>query len=107
MTRRGIEDLIPDYGPKALAATQKARQDAVKRSQEVGKRSNIQFAPGRRREGDSREGSIAGASGSAKKRGREDEHRDRGDRYRSRDKQYEYDRRDRDRDRDRERRDRR
>lgn len=99
MTRRGLEDLIPEYGPKALSATQKAKQDAVKRSQEAGKRSTIQFAPGRRRNGDqSREGS----SGSAKKRTREDEYRDR-DRYRPKDRRQDYNRRDRDRDRDRER----
>lgn len=102
MTRRNIEDLIPDYGPKALAATQKAKQDALRRTQEVGKRSNIQFAPGRRREDGDREGS----GGSAKKRSREDEYREK-DRYRSKDKKYDSDRRDRERDRDRERRDRR
>ena len=102
MTRRGIEDLIPDYGPKALAATQKAKQGALKRTQEVGKRSNIQFAPARRREGEDRDGS----SGSAKKRSREDEYRDR-ERYRPRDRKYESDRKDRERTRDGERRDRR
>lgn len=102
MTRRGIEDLIPDYGPKALAATQKAKQEAIKRTQEVGKRSNIQFAPARRREGDDRDS----ASGSAKKRSREDEYRDR-DRYRPKDRKYESDRRDRERQREGERRDRR
>ena len=102
MTRRGIKDLIPDYGPKALAATQKAKQEAIRRTQEVGKRSNIQFAPARRREGaDDRDG----ASGSAKKRSREDEYRDR-ERYRPRDRKYEPDRRDRERNRDGDRRDR-
>ena len=93
MTRRDIEDLIPDYGPKALSATQKAKQEAIKRTQEVGKRSNIQFAPPRRREGDDRDSS----SGSAKKRSREDEYRDR-DRDRYRDGKYESERRERNRD---------
>lgn len=104
MTRRGIEDLIPDYGPKALAATQKAKQEAIKRTQEVGKRSNIQFAPARRREGDDRDNGSA--SGSAKKRNRDDEYRDRA-RYRPKDRKYEPDRRDRERNRDGDRRDRR
>lgn len=88
-TRRDIEDLIPDYGPQALSATQKAKQEAVKRSQEVGKRSNISFAPGRRRDGDDR--------GGPKKRSRDDEARDRDrDRYRPKDRRYEADRRERD-----------
>lgn len=99
MTRRNIETLIPEYGPKALAAVQKAKQEAVKRSQEIGKRSNIQFAPSRRREGDD--------MGSGKKRYRDEDYRDRArdgdrDRYKARDRQY-----DGDRDRDRDRRDRR
>jgi hypothetical protein len=92
MTRRSIEDLIPDYGPQALSATQKAKQEAIKRTQEVGKRSNIQFAPGRRRE-DERSGN------GGKKRSREDEARDRErdrDRYKTKDRRYEADRRDRD-----------
>jgi len=90
MTRHNIEDLIPDYGPQSLSATQKAKQEAIKRSQEVGKRSNIQFAPGRRREDE---------RGGPKKRSREDEARDREierERYRPKDRRYEVDRRDRD-----------
>lgn len=90
MTRRHIEDLVPDYGPQSLSATQKAKQEAIKRTQEVGKRSNIQFAPGRRREEE---------RGGGKKRSREDEARERErerDRYRPKDRNYESDRRDRD-----------
>ena len=90
MTRRNIEDLIPDYGPQSLSATQKAKQEAVKRTQEVGKRSNIQFAPGRRREDE---------RGGPKRRSREDEARDRErerERYRPKDRRHEPDRRDRD-----------
>lgn len=89
VTRRSIEDLIPEYGPQSLSATQKAKQEAIKRSQEVGKRSNIQFAPGRRREEE---------RGGAKKRSREDEARDRDrdrDRYRPKDRRHD-DRRERD-----------
>jgi len=86
MTRRNIEDLIPDYGPQSLSATQKAKQEAIKRTQEVGKRSNIQFAPGRRREDE---------RGGSNKRSREDEARDR-ERYRPKDRRHEPDRRDRD-----------
>lgn len=93
MTRRNIESLIPTYGPQALSAVQKAKQDAVKRSQEAGKRSAIQFAPGRR---DDREGS----GGSAKKRSRDDEYRDRErERQRPKERRYEDERRERERDR--------
>jgi hypothetical protein len=100
MTRRDIETLIPEYGPKALAAVQKAKQDAVKRSQETGKRSNIQFAPGRRREGDDR----GSQPGSAKKRYRDEDYREK-TREKERDgrrrdgRPYDVDNRDRERDR--------
>ncbi|EIW67000.1 hypothetical protein TREMEDRAFT_34326 [Tremella mesenterica DSM 1558] len=43
LTRQDLEDQIPKYGPTALNAVQKAKQDEVRRNQETGKRSNINF----------------------------------------------------------------
>lgn len=47
LTRRNIEAEVPIYGPAALAIQQKAKQDATKKAQEVGKRKEISFKSGR------------------------------------------------------------
>jgi hypothetical protein len=52
LTRRNLEAEIATYGPAALQAQQKAKQDAVRRSQEAGKRSGIEFAPAKHRDRD-------------------------------------------------------
>ena len=52
LTRQGLEDLIPDYGPKALNEVQKRKQEEVRRTQEVGKRKAIDFAPARKQDTD-------------------------------------------------------
>ena len=49
MTRQNLESLIPKYGPKALAENQRIKQEELKRSQEIGKRSEIVFAPARQK----------------------------------------------------------
>ena len=74
LTRQGLEDQLDKYGPKVLAEEQKRKQEAVKRAQEVGKRSTIDFAPPRRDR-------------------RKDERR-RDDRYRRRDRDGGWDERD-------------
>lgn len=51
LTRRNIEAEIPLYGPAATAIQQKAKQEAITRAQEVGKRKEIAFAPGRSHQG--------------------------------------------------------
>lgn len=48
LTRRHIEAEIPFYGPAALNAQQKAKQEATRRAQEVGKRKEISFQSERR-----------------------------------------------------------
>jgi len=47
LTRSGIEDDIPQYGPKRMSEAQKRMQEETKARQEVGKRSAIAFQPGK------------------------------------------------------------
>jgi hypothetical protein len=107
MTRRGLSAEIPLYGPSALQAQQKAKQEAVKRAQEVGKRSAIDFKAGKyrddagsgsggaRRDKDwaagadrerererSRQADKGGEGGKGRARARDDEPREREKRYR-------------------------
>jgi hypothetical protein len=95
LTRRGISAEIPLYGPSSLQAQQKAKQEAVKRAQEVGKRSAIDFKAGKyrddagsgsgsgtRRDKDWVRGADRGEGGKGRTRTRDDEPRDREKRYR-------------------------
>ena len=50
LTRRHLEDTIPSIGPKALSEQQRIKQEVSRRAHEVGKRSEIAFAPARKRE---------------------------------------------------------
>jgi len=50
LTRRNLESQIPSYGPRALAEEQRLKQESTRRTQEVGKRNEIAFAPARMRE---------------------------------------------------------
>ncbi|RSH95463.1 hypothetical protein EHS25_000555 [Saitozyma podzolica] len=116
ITRRGLSAEIPLHGPSALQAQQKAKQEAVKRAQEAGKRSAIDFKAGKyrddagsgsgsggRREKDwatgadrdrerdrerSRQGERGGEGGKGRTRTRDDEPRDREKRYRKDEGRY-------------------
>jgi U4/U6.U5 tri-snRNP-associated protein 1 len=48
LTRQGLESRVSKYGAKTLSAIQKERQEAVRKSQEAGKRSAIGFTTGRK-----------------------------------------------------------
>ena len=100
LTRAALEDSIPLYGPTALAAQQKAKEDAVKRSQEAGKRSSINFQSARHRdEHSTREGDRSWDKGRVGGRHNNSKNGTLGKRDREHDRE-----RDRDRDRDRHRR---
>lgn len=74
LTRRNLEGEIPTYGPRALTAQQNAMADAVRRSQESGKRRDIAFTSARTE----REGRDSGRERDRYDRNRDrDEHRDR------------------------------
>ncbi|KAI9636614.1 HCNGP-like protein-domain-containing protein [Dioszegia hungarica] len=78
LTRRNLESEIPLYGPAATAAQQKAKQDAAKRAQEVGKRKEIAFKPGRAAdEGEDRRAGSGGWDSGRGDRGRGNEGRER------------------------------
>ncbi|WWC91467.1 uncharacterized protein L201_006413 [Kwoniella dendrophila CBS 6074] len=51
LTRRNLEELIPQYGPKTLSDNQKAKQEAVKAAQAIsGGKREITFAPGKHKD---------------------------------------------------------
>ncbi|KAI5451585.1 hypothetical protein NCC49_001570 [Naganishia albida] len=54
ITRRNLESRIPEWGPHALAAQQKAQETALLASQASGKRKNIDFTSSRKESSSSR-----------------------------------------------------
>ncbi|KAK8843509.1 hypothetical protein IAR55_007169 [Kwoniella newhampshirensis] len=81
LTRRRLESLIPTYGPSALSASQKVKEEAVRAAQAIGTRKEIGFAPARHRDEKRRE--------REKERGRDDRREKNGtswDRKRERDR---------------------
>lgn len=72
LTRRGIEAEIPTYGPKALLTQQNAMAEAVRRSQESGKRREISFTSSRTH---GREGRDSRDSRDSRDRERDRDHR--------------------------------
>ncbi|WVW79146.1 hypothetical protein I302_101112 [Kwoniella bestiolae CBS 10118] len=98
LTRRNLEGMIPTYGPAALSSQQKAKQEAVKASQAIGQRREINFAPAKHKDKERERGKERNGWDKDDKYGYKHGygHRDR-DRHRERDK-------DKDRKRDRDRR---
>ena len=65
MTRIGLERELSQYAPKRMSEQQKRKQEEVKKGQEVGKRSAIQFQSGRSGHAPSASVGAAGARDSA------------------------------------------